>query len=175
MNMLFLLKELRISTIKILDTYGLDHVEWKANTKDVLHTIKYQYEKDEKINFEDVGILYIKKLDAGRPDELRNILPYVYEVIPQSPVYCVFSGIDIYYSNNEKQIDELSWSKQYEEICPKSVQYILSEQGKAEIIDNIKCSKERKENFYLVLKNNLVPYCGKKSLLVMGFHITKII
>ena len=168
-----LLKELRISTIKILDTYGLDHVEWKANTKDVLHTIKYQYEKDEKINFEDVGILYIKKLDAGRPDELRNILPYVYEVIPQSPVYCVFSGIDIYYSNNEKQIDELSWSKQYEEICPKSVQYILSEQGKAEIIDNIKCSKERKENFYLVLKNNLVPYCGKKELVSNGFSYYK--
>lgn len=159
-----LMKELKISKLTILDTHGLDHVEWEGGTKYALQEIVYQYKEDKDIPLDDIGVLYIKKLDSGRPEELKNILPYVYETIPQAPVYCVFSGIDIFYSSNEKQIAKISWNGKKEVEYPKSVQYILSNEGRDEIIKNIRCSKERKSNFYLVLKNNLVAYCGRKEL-----------
>ncbi|MBU3200613.1 hypothetical protein LL037_21055 [Clostridium estertheticum] len=159
-----LMKELKISELTILDTYGLDHVEWEAGTKYALQDIVYQYRADKSIPFKDIGVLYIKKLDSGRPDELKNILPYVYETIPQAPVYCVFSGIDIFYSANEKQIAKVNWNGKNEVEYPKSVQYILSNEGRDEITKNIRCSDDRKLNFYLVLKNNLIAYCGRKEL-----------
>lgn len=165
-----LMKELKISKLTILDTYGLDHVEWEAGTKYALQEIFYQYEDDKSIPLDDIGVLYIKKLDSGRPNELKNILPYVYATIPQAPVYCVFSGIDIFYSSNENQIAKIEWNGKNEVEYPKSVQYILSDEGKEEVIRNIICSDERKQNFYLVLKNNLIAYCGRKELVKLKYE-----
>lgn len=159
-----LLKELKIRELRILDTYGLDHVEWGKGARNVLHDIRYRYEEEEKIRIDDVGILYLKKLDSGRPEELRVVLPCVYEVMPQAPVYCVFSGIDIFYTHNLSEIENIHWKEENANACPKAVQYILSAEGKEEIIRGIECRQERKENFYRVLKNNLVPYCGRKEL-----------
>lgn len=159
-----LLKELEIKELRLLDTYGLDHVEWGGDAKDVLHDIQYRYKEREGINIDDLGVLYLKKLDSGRPEELKNVLPCVYEVIPQAPIYCVFSGIDIFYQNNPIQIENIYWKKGNESSCPKAVQYILSDKGEKEIIEHIDCREERKKNYYLVMRNNLVPYCGKKEL-----------
>ena len=159
-----LLKELRISQLKILDTYGLDHVEWGSDAKNVLHDIRYRYEDEKEIDVKDMGILYLKKLDSGRPDELPKVLPCIYEVIPQAPVYCIFTGIDIFYANQLGQIENIQWKKEHAASCPKAVQYILSERGEEEIIKNINCRAERKKNYYLVLKNHLAPYCGRKEL-----------
>lgn len=165
-----LMKELKISKLTILDTYGLDHVEWEAGRKYALQEIYYQYEDDKSIPLDDIGVLYIKKLDSGRPNELKNILPYVYATIPKAAVYCVFSGIDIFYSSNENQIAKIEWMGKNEVEYPKSVQYILSDEGKEEIIRNIICSDQRKENFYLVLKNNLIGYCGRKELVKLKYE-----
>ena len=159
-----LLKELEIKNLRILDTYGLDHVEWGGDAKNALHDIRYRYQEHEKIKTEEIGVLYLKKLDSGWPEELRNVLPCVYDVIPQAPIYCVFSGIDIYYQNNPIQIENIYWKKGNESSCPKAVQYILSDKGEKEIIQHIDCREERKKNYYLVMKNNLLPYCGRKDL-----------
>ncbi|WBW98849.1 hypothetical protein [Oceanirhabdus sp. W0125-5] len=165
-----LMKELEISKLTVLDTYGLDHVEWEAGSEYALQEIIYQYKSDKSIPLDDIGVLYIKKLDSGRPNELKKILPYVYKIIPQAPVYCVFSGIDILYSGNEKQIANINWSKENVLNSPKSIQYILSDKGRDEIINNIRCSEERKLNFYLVLKNNLIAYCGRKDLIKLKYE-----
>lgn len=159
-----LLKELKISSLRILDTYGLDHVEGGRGTGDILHDIVYKYQEDIKIRLEDIFVIYLKKLDSGRPDELRHILPYVWEVIPQTSVYCVFTGIDIFYHNADSQLGSIKWNKSNEKNCPKSVRYLLSDKGKEEITRNVVYSRERKEYLYLVLRNNLIPYCGRKEL-----------
>lgn len=166
-----LMKELKMSELTIIDTHGLDHVEWDASKKDILEDAVFQYKDDKEIEFDkNIGVLYIKKLDSGRPNEIKNILPYVYEIIPKAPVYCVFSGIDIFYSLDEKQIGKINWGEKNKFECPKSVKYILSSSGKEEIIQNISCSDERKENFYSVLKNNIVAYCGRKELVETKFN-----
>lgn len=159
-----LLSELKISKITLLDTCGLDHIERSTNIKAVLEESIVNYERSEKIRFEDFNILYLKKLDSGKPDELRTILPIVFEVIPQSPVYCVFTGIDNFYKNDIKNIQQLSWDSENIKSCPKAIQYIISNENKEELISNIRASDSRKNNLYLVLKNNLVPYCGLKEL-----------
>lgn len=164
-----LLSELKIGKITLLDTCGLDHVERSSNIKDVLQKNIASYERVENIRFEDFNILYLKKLDAGKPDELRNILPIVFEVIPQSPFYCVFTGIDIFYKSNTKKIQQLNWNKANINDCPKAIQYILSDKGKKELLSNIEGSVSRKNNLYLVLKNNFVPYCGLKELVESNF------
>lgn len=164
-----LLSELKIGKITLLDTCGLDHVERSGNIKEVLQKNIANYERAENIRFEDFNILYLKKLDAGKPDELRNILPIVFEVIPQSPFYCVFTGIDIFYKSDTKKIQQLDWNKANITDCPKAIQYILSDKGKTELISNIEGSISRKNNLYLVLKNNFVPYCGLKDLVELNF------
>lgn len=164
-----LLSELKIGNITLLDTCGLDHVEQSSNLKAVLQKNIASYERAENIRFEDFNILYLKKLDAGKPDELRNILPIVFEIIPQSPFYCVFTGIDIFYKSDTKKIQQLDWNKSNINECPKAIQYILSDKGKTELISNIEGSASRKNNLYLVLKNNFVPYCGIKELIKSNF------
>lgn len=164
-----LLSELKICKITLLDTCGLDHVERSINIKEVLQKNISSYERAENIRFEDFNILYLKKLDAGKPDELRNILPIVFEIIPQSPFYCVFTGIDIFYKSDNTKIQQLNWNKSNINECPKAIQYILSEKGKTELISNIEGSDSRKNNLYLVLKNNFVPYCGIKELIESNF------
>lgn len=165
-----MLRDLKICRLKILDTPGLDHVEGEEQEKDVFHDIVYKYQSDFKIKLEDISVIYLKKLDSGRPDELRNILPYIWEVIPQTSAYCVFTGIDIFYRDCKEQISQIVWDKENLKNCPKSIQYILSDKGQKEITENIVYSKTRKDNLYLVLRNNLIPYCGRKDLVETSYQ-----
>lgn len=157
------LKNLKIAQIRIVDTHGLDHVQGIWSMEDALYDIIYTCQ-EQKIQFQDLNVLYLKKLDSGKPDELRNILPMVYKVIPQSPVYCIFSGIDIFYQTPE-EVCNIRWERFDSEKVPKAVRYILSSKGKQEMMENLQGSAERKKNMYLVLKNNLIPYCGKQELI----------
>ena len=160
-----LLKELKISCLQILDTYGLDHIEWSNGAKDSLYDIKYRYGKIRDFDTSKMGIVYLKKLDSGRPDELKEILPMICEVWPQSPIYCAFSGLDLLYGEGSKELRYgIQWEKEQLENCPKAVRYLLSEEGEKEIFRYAKCSYDRKKNYYLVLKNNIVAFCGNRDL-----------
>ncbi|MBU3130623.1 hypothetical protein [Clostridium tagluense] len=164
-----LFSELKIAKIKMIDTYGLDHIEGKKSVEDTLYYHVYHITEDEKIKFKDISVLYIKKLDAGRPDELRVVLPCVRKVIPQAAVYCVFTGIDIFYKTPE-EVRNIQWRNVNDEKVPKSVRYILSERGRDEITDNVVGENGIKRNMYLVLRNNLVPYCGKKEKIQKEYY-----
>jgi hypothetical protein len=161
------LKSLKIAMLRIIDTHGLDHVQGMWSMEDALYDIVYNCQ-EQKIQLQDINVLYLKKLDSGKPDELRNILPLIYKVIPQSPVYCIFTGIDIYYQTPEK-IQNISWGRYNDEKAPKAVSYILSQKGHQEMMENMQGSTERQKNMYLVLKNNLIPYCGKQELIQKSY------
>lgn len=157
-----MLKELKIKRIRILDTCGLDHVSRDSNIMDTLYDIRVRYEMDLGIMPNEYSIVYVKKLDAGKPDELRNIIPQVYKVIPQAPIYCVFTGIDIYYGDRINDVQAINWSERNRRNCPKVVKYIYD--NKQALVSGMVCSQDRKENLYRVLKNNLVPFCGSDKL-----------
>ncbi|NNU76351.1 hypothetical protein [Clostridium estertheticum] len=164
-----ILWELGIDKIKMVDTCGLDHIEINSKKvlKDNLLENLYYYENQQKIQFSDISILYIKKLDSGKPDELRTLLPCVREAIPTAPLYCVFSGIDIFYRTPE-EIASICWKKENKKL-PKVVNYILSKKGRNDLQ---KFGEEdySEESMYLVLKNNLIPYCGIKKIVKENFQ-----
>ncbi len=163
-----ILEKLEIDILTIVDTCGLDHVTiW--NQKDLKKQAERLYadyvkmwemsKEKQQDRMMETGILYIKKLDSGKPDELNSILPIVREIIPSTPMYCMFSGIDIFY-RTEQEIDNIFWRKNSTN-CPKAVRYILeNDMGMQDMVD---------VNAYKVLKNNLIPFCGDEKLVYTKF------
>lgn len=177
----WIIRRLHIKKLNILDSCGLDHVKNNIDDVSKIRNILTEHEKANDV--EKLGgksaIVYLKKLDSGKPDELRNILPAVVRAIPESPIYCVFTGIDIFYSQDSICLQDLNWSEQNLKNVPKSVKYLLiddpssdakeKEQKLTEKADMLftgtGLSDIRKRNLYLVLKNNLIPFCGNMELL----------
>lgn len=167
-----ILKKLEIDILTIVDTCGLDHVTvWnKKELKRQVERLYTDYVKRWEMNKEkrtecmkETGILYIKKLDSGKPDELQSILPIVRQIIPSTPMYCIFSGIDIFY-RTEQEISNIFWKRNAVN-CPKAVRYILeNDMGMQDIVD---------ANAYKVLKNNLIPFCGDEKLVHTKFAYYK--
>ncbi len=157
-----ILQELGVSKLQMVDTCGLDHIEVKNQNilKRLLYENLYEYENKKLVRMNDISVLYIKKLDSGKPDELRTVLPCVREVFPSSPVYCLFTGIDIFYRTPE-EIASIRWMKENQDV-PKAVKYIISEKFKKDC--------EIDENMYIVMRNNLIPYCGNKELVINSFE-----
>ncbi|GKX64860.1 hypothetical protein [Inconstantimicrobium mannanitabidum] len=155
-----ILRDLDLNQITFIDTCGLDHI-YIMSEKKIKERLNHYYHEyinnhliDSSLQVDEVAILYVKKLDSGKPDELRTFLPCVEKTIPKAPVYCVFSGIDIFYRTDD-EIDNINFSRESDKI-PKIVNYFFSDNGKAELSNNVK--------LYTVMKNNLIPYCGKKEL-----------
>ena len=172
-NYAMLFSELDIAKIRMFDTYGLDHIDGIESMEDTLYHHIYYLTENEKVKFKDMNVLYIKKLDSGKPDELRVILPCVRKVIPQAPLYCVFTGIDIFYKTPE-EVRGILWKKEddgTDEKMPKPVRFILSDRGKNLLKGNE--ARDSEKNMYLVLKNNLVPYCGNRELVQRKYDYYK--
>lgn len=168
----FILREFSINQLILVDTCGLDHVENHSKKEIIRRLDNYHYEmnSDKSTWYErkikkdrSVAVLFVKKLDAGKPDELRTILPCIKKTIPKAPVYCMFTGIDIFYKA-EKEITALDWSFTSNR-CPKVVTYVLD--------DNSELKKYMSHQQYLVLKNNIIPYCGKQNLIKEQFCFAK--
>ncbi len=163
-----ILDKLEVNTLTIVDTCGLDHVAiW--NEKDLKKQVERLYsdyvkqwemvKENQQNRMMETGILYMKKLDSGKPDELNSILPIVRRIIPSTPMYCMFSGIDIFY-RTEQEVENISWKKETKN-CPKTVRYILeNDMGMQDIVD---------VNAYKVLRNNLLPFCGDEKLVYTKF------
>lgn len=164
----FILREFEINYLTLVDTCGLDHIATNSQ-KDIIRRLNgYHYDmnsdksiwynsrnrKGDKIQEDKkVAVLFVKKLDAGKPDELRNILPCIRKTIPKAPVYCCFTGVDIFY-RSKREIKSLDWTMISNQ-CPKVVKYILG--------DNSELKQYMSDIQYLVLKNNLIPFCGEPN------------
>lgn len=184
------IRRLNIKELNILDSCGFDHV--KNNIDDVIkiknilseyrEVLKEKWQSESK---EQYAVLYLKKLDAGKPDELRNILPSIVRAIPKAPIYCVFTGIDFLYEQKNFCIEDLDWSSTDMRRVPKAVKYLLTdinqynieerkkniEKKANEIFGGTDISENRKKHLYLVLKNNLIPFCGNKDYLDENFDL----
>lgn len=102
----FIMDDLDISSLKLIDTYGLDHDNWDESKSIVLSNIIYDLVDKKLVYFDsNLAVAYVKKLDSGKPTELKTILPLIYSIIPQAPVYCVLNGLDIFLDSRETLIN----------------------------------------------------------------------
>lgn len=166
-----ILDKLKIHKLTIIDTCGLDHVTvWdEKKMEKQVERLYSEYVKKWKSGvvgeniMQETGILYIKKLDSGRPDELRSVLPMVRKIMPATPIYCVFSGIDIFY-RTEQEVEHINWSCSVQDV-PKAVGYIME--------NDMGMTEETDANIYQVMKNNIIPFCGNEKILNAKFAYEK--
>ena len=159
-NYAYMLKQKEINKLCFIDTCGLDHIDRGMGIKSHLNQMFTKY-KDNKLVFD--AIFYIKKLDAGRPTELQRILPLLYNVCPGKPVFCIFTGADIFYADREELLVEREWSRYSyeqskkidEDIIPKSAAYFYENQS---IVAQMPCSENWKKIIYHVVTENLIPF-----------------
>lgn len=159
-NYAYMLKQKGLKEICFIDTCGLDHIERGLGIKRHLNQMFTEY-KDNNVVFD--AIFYMKKLDAGKPTELQRILPLLYDACPGKPIFCVFTGADIFYGGREELLVEREWSRHNyelskkldENIIPKSAVYFYENQN---IVAQMPCSKEWKEIIYHVVSENLIPF-----------------
>lgn len=165
-NYAYMLKQKGIGKLCFIDTCGLDHIERGIGIKSHLNQIFTEY-KDNKIVFD--SIFYIKKLDSGRPTELERILPLLYNACPGKPVFCIFTGADIFYAGREELLVEREWcrysyeqSKRIDEnVIPKSAAYFYENQS---IVSKMPCSEAWKGIIYHVVTENLVPFVADTQI-----------
>lgn len=160
-----ILNDLNVRNLKIIDTYGLDHANWEQGQQRVLSNILYNLQDKKLVQFNsDLAIVYIKKLDSGKPTELKNIIPQIYHMIPQAPVYCVFNGLDIFLGDRVGDFIEFDYSNPLQEI-PKSIKYLMSEEGRREIVSFLGSKNYLSENMYNTLKNNIIAFCSNEKII----------
>ncbi len=175
--------EINCNNITFIDTRGLDHIEKGIEKEKILYKVfteeKEQYEDEYGIKIEDGidAVLYLKKLDSGRPMEISEIIPLIYKISPQIALYTVFTGIDIFYSSNEEKIIDWNRAEQY---LPKSVEYIKSNEFYKLLYTELKAREPKREIIYKVLAKNVIAFCGdyeksKKFIESNKFNIKRLL
>ena len=165
-NYVYMLRQKGLKKICFIDTCGLDHIERGMGIKRHLKQVFTEY-KDNKIEFD--AIFYIKKLDAGKPTELERIFPLLYNSCPGKPIFCIFTGADIFYKGRENFLVEKEWSRYNyelskkidENIVPRSAIYFYENRS---IVEQMPCSEEWKEIIYHVVTENLVPFVADTQI-----------
>lgn len=167
----FILNDLNIKKLKLIDTYGLDHANWEQGKNQVLSNILYDLQDKKIVYFNsDLAVIYIKKLDSGKPTELKSIIPQIYDMIPQAPVYCIFNGLDIFLRTEICDFQSLDYLNSRKTI-PKSIEYIISEDGEKDILHSIDSKNYFKKNLYETLKNNIIAFCSDEEKVKKYYNI----
>jgi len=155
-----MVKRCGIARLDLIDTCGLDHIERGNGIKRVLQE-KFSTYSENRIRLD--AVFYLKKLDAGKPAELERILPILYNISPDQPIFNIFTGADIFYRGKEEYLINFPWNKELYNIekkdermrLPKSVTYFYEN---INIVKNLPCSKERQKDLYKIIRENLMPF-----------------
>lgn len=155
-----MVKRCGIDNLELIDTCGLDHIERGTGIKRLLQE-KFSTYNEKRIGLD--AVLYLKKLDAGKPTELERILPILYNIAPNQPIFNIFTGADIFYRGKEEYLIHFPWNKELYDIekkdermrIPKSAAYFYES---INIVKNLPCSKERQKDLYKIIRNNLMPF-----------------
>ena len=166
----WIMDNLKIKEVCLIDTCGLDHVEKGEPPVEIIK------EAFSKRNDDIKTVFYIKKLDSGRPTELEQIIPAIYKAQSNAAVYCILNGADILYGMHKAQ-DIISFDDVLK--CPNSIKYLLSEEGKTDIMQSIKektlinghgIGEGRCKILCSVLTKNLIPYCSRVENKIFDFN-----
>lgn len=162
--------ESRHNEILLIDTCGLDHIdkgkgnrftlsERVTHINNRLNCLKDKY----RLN----NIIYLKKLDAGKPTEISDIFAYIADMDIEGGLYCVFTGLDIYENSNASFFAKnKNWHINNSfEGYPKVMQYLIDKQYKEELLRMCNCVSYRKEDLYRVMSRNVITYCANRRLI----------
>ncbi len=158
----------------LVDTCGLDHIdkgkEKRFKLSERVRQIKRKLEEESKSSskskYELNNLIYVKKLDAGRPTEVSDIFAYIADMDIEGGLYCVFTGLDIYEKSNHSFLARnKNWHiDSSPEGYPKIVQYLTDGRNKEELLRMCNCVSYRKEDLYRVMSKNIITYCANREL-----------
>ncbi|MFB8374494.1 hypothetical protein [Paenibacillus taichungensis] len=180
-------KDLHISKITLVDTYGLDHAT--SLSKDLLEKRLPKLMEDyPKMN----TVFYLRKLGSDSPSDLELAIPTIYNINPSFRIYMVFTDIDANQSvinsmskdpvvnlwalNQKNRINVVNYFNSeitgfFDEDHP--IQQALKDNG---------VSTELADNIYKVIKDKLIPYCSNENnsershyLINNTFHIKELL
>ena len=166
--------ESRRNETLLIDTCGLDHIDKGKRNYDTLlervTNIKSKLDrtnKDSNNKYNLNNIIYLKKLDAGKPTEISDIFAYIADMNIKGGLYCVFTGLDIYENtNNYFFAKNKNWHIDHAfDQYPKVMQYLMDNQNKEELLRMCNCISYKKENLYRVMSQNVITYCANKRLI----------
>ena len=166
----YLADELGLESIIFHDTRGLDHIEKGIDKKMQLRNYLTNIEESKNTKKEIDAVFYIKKLDSGRPTELENTIPFIYDIIPNVPFFCLFTGIDILGYKKNSIID---WYKD-SSIRPNAVKYLFSKDID-KVFEKLSFSENRKDCVKNTLQKNIGALCAVDSYKNNLLSIKKII
>ena len=151
----YLADELDLKSIIFHDTRGLDHIEKGVDKKMQIRNYLTNLEEGKSGEKRIDAVFYIKKLDSGRPTELEKTIPFIYEIIPNVPFFCLFTGIDILGYKKNNVID---WYKETD-IRPNSVKYLFSKDID-KVFEALSFSQNRKNSIKESLQKNIGAFCA---------------
>ena len=151
----YLADELGLRSIILHDTRGLDHIEKGVDKKMQLRNYLTNLEEGNSSEKRIDSVFYIKKLDSGRPTELEIAIPFIYDIIPNIPFYCLFTGIDILGYKKNSIID---WYKETD-IRPNAVKYLFS-RDIDKVFEKLSFSQNRKNSIKKSLQKNIGAFCA---------------
>lgn len=151
----YLADELGLKSIIFHDTRGLDHIEKGVDKKMQLRNYLTNLEEGNSSEKRIDSVFYIKKLDSGRPTELEIAIPFIYDIIPNIPFYCLFTGIDILGYKKNSMIDWYTNS----DVRPNSVKYLFS-RDIDKVFEKLSFSQNRKNSVKKSLQKNIGAFCA---------------
>lgn len=152
-----------VEQITFYDTYGIDHID-QGNQNEIIIQRIFDQVKEHRKSID--AFFYVKKLDSGKPEELRRMLPIINRIQPSAPLFCVFTGMDQFIAGKESYYDHINWSKEnyeasgdYRELLfPKVVSKLYEDRS---FVEAINVPYEIREKIYDSIIKNIVPYSSK--------------
>lgn len=162
-----LFERLNIKSLKLIDTYGLDHID--ELTKEAL------FKRLPKIfdDYQEIEtVFYIRKLNTDSPTDIETTMTALYTVNPRVTLYAIFSEID----KNDKVLDEyknnhiINLREMNKKNKIKAIEYFIENEEEDEyfrikhpikvkmIEDGV--SEQLASSIYDVLIDKLTPYCA---------------
>lgn len=168
----YIFYKMNLRKITFIDSMGLDHTTKNKDYKTALRNYIDAIElKDSNKNQKNSinAILYTKKLDAGKPTEIIELIEEFYLARPDIPLYLVFTGIDIYY-NKSDFFEPIVWKNNLNninnKILPKNVEFIFSEECE-NLINKLSPYKWKNNVIHTVLRDNICAFTSIEN----GFFI----
>ena len=155
-------EEKGIADIALIDTCGLDHVGNKKRIHQQLLDVTKRYHRLGMKNHQYIlcGILYVKKMDAGHPTEIQDILSFAIEDT-NLEFYCVFNGTDIYEMTNKFMPINKDWHlNNDDESYPKAFRFLRDKANKDILLMGCNAGKRKKERVWNILQKTMIMYCS---------------
>ena len=158
--------EQNVEQITFYDTYGIDHVD-QGNQNEIIIQEIFDQVKEHRKSID--AFFYIKKLDSGKPEELRRMLPIINRIQPSAPLFCIFTGMDQFIVGKEIYCNHIKWSKEnyessgdYKELLfPKAVSKLYEDMS---FVESINVPDEIREKIYDSIVKNIIPYASKYQI-----------